>query len=467
MKKQNLIPLFAAFTVFSAVLLANSAYADEKQTEDKLLGMQRMKDVIIDYRLRNNGAFPQGMREVLNDVSLLVKEGKVANYWDYLKPLYTGDLEGTRSVTYDYKVKKVRLDDQSIGSPLPRGAKESLAYTDRYTSDLLATTEAGSNPQGDYIVLWSDMTISTVPYDCIVVAKRTLTPTRSTRRLGFEGDAGLLLNGLTFAEDSGYLPPSNPPMGKPGAKLSRTTLDAGTNGPESLVALSRRMNHPSIYGIARDQLWQTFDPAQPDINLAQLQSGAAKLGLATQKQRVSLQTLEQKNVAAALYRPKDGRIVVLTALDSSHAVIVDRGSTRILTREQLENSVGAEVEALYTKTAVNRVASIRADDAVRVVELPSLDSEVPQQFVLRNTGETPVTLQLEYPLLGINQAKLSQEVVAPGETATLDVNVGWRSVLTTPLQKMMPSQNVMVSIRTNDPIVPRLQLAVLLTPLGK
>ena len=458
MKKQNLLPLFAALVVFSAVPVGTSARADEKQGEDKLLGIQRMKSAIIDYRLRHNGAFPQKTREVLDDISLLVKEGKIADYWDYVEPLYTGDRKSGKAVFFDYKVKNVRLDDKSIGSPLPRGAKESLAYTDRYTSDLLDRTSNGSNPQGDYIVLWSDMTISTVPYDCIVVARSVRTKTSYTRRLGFEGDAGLLLNGLTFAEDSGYLPPKNPPMGKPGAKLGRNTLDAGTNGPESLVALSRRMNYPTIYGIARDKLWQTFDPAQPDITLAQLQSGAAKLGFAAQKQRVSLQVLEQKNVAAALYRPDDGRIVVLTALDESHAVIVDRGTTHILTREALEQSVGSEVEALYTQAAVNRVASIRADDAVREIKLTSLESEVPQQFVLRNTGAAPITLQLEYPLLGISEAKLSQDVVAPGETATLDIKVSWRSVL------KAPSQNVLVSIQTSDPIAARLQLAILLTP---
>ena len=98
---------------------------------------------------------------------------------------------------------------------------------------------------------------------------------------------------------------------------------------------------------------------------------------------------------------------------------------------------------------------------MREVKLPSLDAEVPQQFTLRNTGTTPITLQLEYPLLGITESKLSKDVIASGETATLDLKVKWRSIL------KAPYQNVLVSIQTNDPIVPRLQLAMLLTPPAK
>ena len=133
--------------------------------------------------------------------------------------------------------------------------------------------------------------------------------------------------------------------------------------------------------------------------------------------------------------------------------------TQNVERNVLEKRYGGE--ALVPTKALTQNAAIVADDAVREVKLPSLNAEVPQQFVLRNTGTTPITLQLEYPLLGVTESKLSKDVIAPGETATLDLKVKWRSIL------KAPYQNVLVSLQTNDPIVPRLQLAILLTPPGQ
>ena len=149
----------------------------------------------------------------------------------------------------------------------------------------------------------------------------------------------------------------------------------------------------------------------------------------------------------------------MLAVNSKFAIILDRGRTFITEIAKLQERLGSpQFEALVPTKALTQNAAIVADDAVREVKLPSLDAEVPQQFVLRNMGTTPITLQLEYPLLGITESKLSKDIIAPGETATLDIKVKWRSILEAPYQ------NVLVSIQTNDPIVPRLQLAILLTP---
>ena len=227
-------------------------------------------------------------------------------------------------------------------------------------------------------------------------------------------------------------------------------------GPEGLVQLSRRLNQPSIYGIDRNEIWNILDPAQAQFTLADVQLGATKLGLDTQVAKQTLDQLQKSGTPALLFLQADGRIVTLTAIDDDRTVIVDRGLTRNVERSVLEKRYSGE--ALVPTKALTQNAAIVADDAVREAKLASLDAEVPQQFVLRNTGTTPITLQLEYPLLGVTESKLSRDTIPPGETATLDLKVKWRSVL------KAPYQNVLVSLQTNDPIVPRLQLAVLLTP---
>ncbi len=242
-------------------------------------------------------------------------------------------------------------------------------------------------------------------------------------------------------------------IGKP--EINTNVVD-DNGGPESLVQLSRRVTYPTIYGIDREQLWKQFDPAQPEFTLSDIQAGATKLGLDTRVQKLTLAQLQASGMAAALFLKDDGRIVTLTALDANRAVVIDRGLTRNVERSVLEGRYSGE--ALVPTKAVAQSAGIVAEDAVRSIQLPSLDAEVPQLFTLRNTGKTPLTLQLEYPLLGVTDSKLSKDTLAPGETATLDLKVKWRSIL------KAPTQNVLVSLQTNDPIVPRLQLAILLNP---
>jgi hypothetical protein len=56
----------------------------------------------------------------------------------------------------------------------------------------------------------------------------------------------------------------------------------------------------------------------------------------------------------------------------------------------------------------------------------------------------------------VTEAKLSKDTLGPGENATLDLRVRWRTIL------KGKQQNVLVSLQTNDPVAPRLQLAFLL-----
>lgn len=125
--------------------------------------------------------------------------------------------------------------------------------------------------------------------------------------------------------------------------------------------------------------------------------------------------------------------------------------------EILENCYSGKA-LLPVKADAFRAALI-AEDAVREIALQNLQEEVAQQVTLRNTGDKPVQLQVEHTLLGATQAKLSKDILAPGENATLDLRLKWRTIL------RGKQQNVLVSLKTNDPIMPRLQLAFVLRPM--
>ncbi len=208
--------------------------------------------------------------------------------------------------------------------------------------------------------------------------------------------------------------------------------------------------------LERPKVWSLFPLYKTEFTLKDVHLVASKADIALKLENFQLTDVDKAKSAAILFLKDDGRIVTLTAIDDDRAVVIDRGLTRNVERSVLEARYSGE--ALIPTKALTQNAGIVADDAVREVKLSSLEAAVPQSVTLHNTGKTPVTLQLEYPLLGVTEAKLSKDTLAPGETATLDLKIKWRSIL------KAPTQNVLVSLQTSDPIVPRLQLAWLLVP---
>ena len=161
----------------------------------------------------------------------------------------------------------------------------------------------------------------------------------------------------------------------------------------------------------------------------------------------------KKNGAPALLFLQDsGHIVTMTALDDDRAVIVDKGETQNIARTDLEKRYFGD--ALVPAQMLT--SSVVARDNVRLIELTARDAEVTQQVEIRNHGTQELSLQLEPLAPGITSAQLSASTLAPGEVATLDVKLKWRSVAQT------RRQNVLFSVRTNDPVAPSLQIAFLL-----
>lgn len=401
------------------------------------------------FRSANQGRYPSSLGSVLPYV-FLKKRSRTAVRDELYDPNVQLRPEKMPPGTLFYNIFDKRSDGSLINSPKPSGAEDVIASSDTY---FFGDTQDVTAPRGGFIVLRDDGKVEFVPYD-----ETFFDINRGTYIRCYLMQPGVdPTSSVAYSEIFNQLGVERADVGKPLAGKSTNPVE-DNNGPEGLVHLSRRTSYPNHYGIDRQELWKVFDPAQAEFTLTDVQSGATKLGLDTQVQKLSLSQLQKSGTAALLFLKDDGRIVTLTSLDDDRAVVIDRGLTRNVERSVLEGRYSGE--ALVPAKAVTQSAGIVADDAVRSVQLPSLDAEVPQSFTLRNTGTKPLTLQLEYPLLGVTDSKLSKDTLAPGETATLDLKVKWRSIL------KAPTQNVLVSLQTSDPIVPRLQLAVLLVPPG-
>jgi hypothetical protein len=292
---------------------------------------------------------------------------------------------------------------------------------------------------GINVFLRSDGRVEAVPSDLM------LSVPTSLHKMAFPNQTNvpaLLIR--TFEENFKAAMPLKPaPEGK-----DRRLNDNG--GPEALVQLSRRLNYPSAYGIDRGELWKTFSPAQPTFTLQEIHEGAEKLGLKTILKEISLDKLYEIG-SPALLAYKDNRIVTLITLDDIHAVVFDAGETRIVKWEAIEAAYSGQ--ALLPASAATQKANLKVNYAVRELTLRSDDIELPQQITITNNSPQPISLKLEYPLIGITAAKFSKETIAPNESTTLDLKLKWRPII------KEPTQNVFLSIQTSDPTTPRLQTA--------
>jgi hypothetical protein len=434
--------------------------AKQWQLGDPKNGIEDLKSIyryINIYRSRHDGQYPSSDTEVFLTALSLLSERKIPFAEGFEKAtleLANPDsrfadspiLRRAPNEVMPYYVTNKRPNGDLIGSPKTIGTRDVLSYTGIYYHPNGQRTPNGMspNPNGFYLVLWDDGQVTLIPYDEILYVSQD----SKTLTITFPGQAGVPDRIMSYQEYWKNLANLSPPLGKPIPKGQVEPIP-DNSGPESLVTLSRLFNYPNHYGIEREKLWQTFSPAQPEFTLPEVQTGAQKLGLPLELRKLSLEELEQLNTPALFLTSDDKRIVTLANLDDKEAIVIDRGLTRVVSREILAQKYGGEV---LLPQAADAASSIAAQDPVRVLTLANKDEEVKQQVTITNRGTQPLTLQIERPIPGVTNAELSSDTVAPGASATLSLSIKWRDIL------KGESQNVFVFLKTNDAIRPRLQL---------
>lgn len=351
-----------------------------------------------------------------------------------------------------------RPDNTLISSPKKDFGLDVLAYVDTYYHVNTVNFNQGrsrANPTGFYVVLYEDGRIDNVPFDKAFYSYETKNSnaTKLTHVLAFPDQSGVPYNSLSYQEywewKNRSLNSPNPYVPIGSRLLTNSNEPAPGNGAlEGLLHLFRCLDR----SVEREALWQTFESDKTEFSLAEVKAAAQKLGLQTQVEPASLSRLQSLGSPAILSLKDDGRIVTLTSIDEDQAVVVESGMTYVMARKVLEESYSGQ--ALLPAQVK---AAVVAENHVRSIGLKNYEDEVSQRITIRNTSDRATSLKLAYPLPGVTEAKLSKNTLAPGETATLDLKIKWRSILKSPTQNVL----VPLSIGANQP---RLQLAFLLVP---
>ncbi|RYG71253.1 hypothetical protein EON80_05515 [bacterium] len=400
------------------------------------------------YAVRHNGQHPTKSTALVQELIKAPKEYGFASYEEarslFINPdsMYAGVRDPDSY--FAYSIATQRPDGSPLGGPRLAGTRDVWALTDIYQH----TNGGGqaANPVGFYLVLWEDGEVEKIPYDLVLSFPRD----QVLRRPAFMGQSGVPADAIRYNESFPRFPVRIvKPAVKPVARGNKSPVD-DNGGPEALVELSRAAHFSDRNGIEREKLWETFDLAQPEFSLEQIREGAAKLGFDVSLSPSTLAELQER-ATPALVQLRDGnRIVLLSALDADEAFLIDRGIARQISRREFEEQyLGAALVA--GKSSMGQ-ASIVAEDAVRSVDFTSRQEEVWQRVTIKNRGAQPVSIQLHHPLLGVTEAKLSANELAPGASATLDLKLKWRSTLPGTIQETL------VNIGTSDPLLPQLSL---------
>lgn len=420
--------------------------------------LKKLYAVLNIYRERHEGKQPADATALIKDLASAPKEYGFQNYLEarslFSNPdvIYADGLaRNAKEVEriWPYELPGIRLDSKALGSPKTPGTRDLWATTDIYFHPNIryyADGRTEPNPTGFHLVLWDDGQVEQISYE-----QTFFVPQGGGQfQTAFPGQAGVPFYSLTWDEfygiKSGMV---NGLRGKPVPDGQNAPMP-DNGGAEALIAFVRLQGK----SLTRESVWKTLDAAKTEFSLDDIQKALVEFGVATQPQALSLDQLQQKGAPAILPLKNPERIVTLAALDSQSAIVYDRGIIRAVEREILQRRY--QGNALIIKDLVNDPAvttQIKTDTVLKTTKIPNPDASIAETVTLTNTGQKPLTLQIEQPLLGLSEAQLSSQTLGAGQKATLSVALHWRPELGG------TTQSTFVMIRTDDPFRPRLPIA--------
>jgi hypothetical protein len=408
---------------------------------------------ITTYRSRHEGKYPTSILEIDKDASSDLPAYGLKNEADFAVALTNPDNRYADSSITRSHPKLIalspllprRLDGSMVGSPKAAGTRDVLAYTSLYVHRnvyISPQKKLASNPVGFYLVLWDDGEVTRVAYD-----QALMTHYESGFTEAFRGQAGVPSNCLSYQEYEVETRRGNRnlPIGYPISE-NKTEPVPDNGAYESLGALVQLLNVSK----SREEIWNALGRQKREFTLEEVQQGAAKLGLNLRTQNLTLNDLLNQNRPAIIYLSDSNRLVTLAALDDQQAIILDQGLTWIAQRTILEHRYGKQ--ALLVTGTPDAKSSLVIENPIRDIVMQSVIQEVNQEVSFINTGKKTLTLSVEHPACGCTKAEFSDESIAPGEKATLNVTLKWRGGM------KGSTENVFVFVNTNDPLRPRVQL---------
>jgi hypothetical protein len=202
--------------------------------------LKRIYQIITIYRTRNNGEYPINAQALRNDIA---KNPTSYGFKSFLEArsvftnpdsIFAEGLATTKEEAeklWVYELYGNRPDKSGLGSSKTVGTKDVLAFTTIYfrmNIQYLTDGRAVPNPEGVFLVLWSDGSIEKVPYDETLYTPHGVNKYRSA----FKGQAGVLFNFISWNEFYFDLL-DFVPIGKPSID-NKMGIVSDNGGPESL-----------------------------------------------------------------------------------------------------------------------------------------------------------------------------------------------------------------------------------------
>jgi hypothetical protein len=428
-------------------------------------GIERLKQIyqlINIYRMRHEGRYPT-MVELVSDSRKKPEAYNLTETDDFravLKPFFnpdsrfsnTGWVRESPDTVIAVILRSKRPNGKAIGSAKAPNTRDVLAWSETYLyRNFRNNSRTLMNPVGFFLVLWDDGEVQKVPYDEAYMASGEIMQ----YEYAFPGQAGIPWDACeNYDEAYAPGPDATAPRGKPvPGGYESPVRDNG--GPESLVSISRLTAKP----VDRDRLWKLLDIKQQRFLLDDIKKVSGEVEFPLKQLSLTFNQLQERNLPAILHLSQPDKLVTLAAAGNESSLIYEAGAPRIVSNQSLQRRYTGQVLIPADLPISNH--DIQVEDAVRLVDV-SHDAPVAMETVLiNNKGNEPITLSVEEPACHCNSVELTPQVIKAGESASVQVSLGWRSSRRG--GKFAGFQPVFVNIRTSSPVQPLIKLGFLLS----
>lgn len=187
---------------------------------------------------------------------------------------------------------------------------------------------------------------------------------------------------------------------------------------------------------------------EKNYSLQDLRMEATKLGLLMQVKPLTLAELYQHGGCALLHVKNPDRYVTLLSIGKRYALIHEDQLDTVVNTDSLASRYLKEALVANYDPTIRTAAQL--NDAVCVIKNTAVGQAAIGKITITNRGQQPLKIEVGETSCGCTSAKLSSKLLLPRESAILTIEIQadtWKS------------RTESVTIRTSDPLWPRIMVA--------
>ena len=167
-------------------------------------------------------------------------------------------------------------------------------------------------------------------------------------------------------------------------------------------------------------------------------------GVSVKQESLTLSDLTKRGGPAILHLSKPEQFVTMAAAGSQYVSFYNQGTVTVVNKNALSGRYNGESFVLASPD--DSAPQLHFDDPVPVENVLSGGGEVARQVKMTNFGNKPISVAVDSTSCGCTVARLSSQLLAPGQTGTLEIKMkvgAWGR------------KTERVTLRTSDPQWPR------------